>query len=85
MYLSIRPDFSNFISSPGKQANNANGNAKAMENPKKTYNWPYPLLLLLMSTNRFRDERSSATKKDTSNLTFNAIKNIPEKLLILAF
>src|SRR5258706_14356475 len=81
--LSHPPDLAILFSNPGKKANNANGNAIAIENPRNPIIGPILSFCRLISTNRF-PIKGAVHENDTSTKV-NAIKNIPEKLLILAF
>jgi len=77
------PDFAILLSKPGKNANNAKGNAIANENPRKPMMGPSLSFCCVTSTNKFPIK--GAVHENDTNTNVRAIKKIPEKLLVLAF
>lgn len=77
------PDFAILLSNPGKNANNANGNAMAKEKPRKPIIGPSLSFCCVTSTNKF-PIKGAVHENDTST-SVSAIKKIPEKLFVPAF
>src|ERR1019366_8391351 len=77
------PDFAILLSNPGKNANNANGNAIAREKPRNPIIGPSLSCCCVTSTNKFPIK--GAVHENDTNTNVSAIKKIPEKLLWLAF
>ena len=77
------PDFAILLRRPGKKANSANGNAIARENPRKPTIGPARSFCCVTSINKL-PIKGAVHEKET-NTSVSAMKNIPEKLCVLAF
>jgi hypothetical protein len=77
------PDFAILLSSPGKNAKKANGNAIANEKPRNPITGPKRSFCCDTSTSKL-PIKGAVHEKET-NTSVSAIKKIPEKLLLLAF
>lgn len=77
------PDLAILFSNPGKNANNAKGNAIAKENPRKPIIGPSLSFCCVTSTNKF--PINGAVHEKETNTNVRAMKKIPEKFCVLAF
>ena len=77
------PDFAILLSRPGKNAKNANGNAIAIEKPRKPIMGPILSFCWLTSINKLPIK--GAVHENETSTNVKAIKNIPEKLPMLDF